>query len=75
MAHLVTSVCYRQRRMLDDAVAAQRLATELSGGSAAMLGWLGLILAIGGQIDEARTGGACIGSAQGSDALPARVFG
>ena len=31
------------------------LATELSGGSSAMLGWLGLILAIGGKSAEART--------------------
>lgn len=55
MAHLVTAVCYRERRMPDEAIAAQRLATELSGGSAAMLGWLGLILAIGGKSAEARS--------------------
>jgi TolB-like protein/Tfp pilus assembly protein PilF len=54
MAHLVTSVCYREQRMPEEAIAAQRLATELSGDSAAMLGWLGLILAIGGKRAEAR---------------------
>jgi TolB-like protein/tetratricopeptide (TPR) repeat protein len=55
MAHLVTSVCYREQLKPEEAIAAQRLATELSGDSAAMLGWLGLILAIGGQSAEART--------------------
>jgi TolB-like protein/Tfp pilus assembly protein PilF len=55
MAHLVTSVCYRERRMPDEAVAAQRLATELSGNSAAMLGWLGMILAVSGRSAEARS--------------------
>jgi TolB-like protein/Tfp pilus assembly protein PilF len=55
IAHLVTAVCYRERRMPDEAIAAQRLATELSGNSAAMLGWLGLILAVGGRSNEART--------------------
>jgi TolB-like protein/Tfp pilus assembly protein PilF len=55
IAHLVTSVCYRERRMPDDAIAAQRLATELSGNSSAMLGWLGLMLGVGGRRAEART--------------------
>ena len=55
MAHLVTAVCYRERRMLDEAIAAQRLATHLSGDSTAMLGWVGLILAISGRSAEART--------------------
>lgn len=55
MAYLVTAVCYRERRMLDEAIAAQARATELSGGSAAMLGWLGLSLAVGGKAAEART--------------------
>jgi TolB-like protein/Flp pilus assembly protein TadD len=55
MALLVTSVCCREHGMRDEAIAAQRLATELSGDSSAMLGWLGMILAIGGQRAEART--------------------
>jgi hypothetical protein len=40
---------------LDDAIAAYRRALELSGGSAAMLGWLGLSLGLAGQSAEART--------------------
>ena len=55
IAHLVRSVCYRERRRPEEAIAAQRLATELSGGSAAMLGWLGLMLAIGGKSADARS--------------------
>jgi TolB-like protein/tetratricopeptide (TPR) repeat protein len=54
MAHLVTSVCHREQRMPEEAIAAQRMATELSGNSAAMLGWLGLVLAIGGKRAESR---------------------
>jgi TolB-like protein/Flp pilus assembly protein TadD len=55
LAHMVTAVCYRERRRPHEAVAAQRRATELSGDSAAMLGWLGLMMAINGQSAEART--------------------
>jgi TolB-like protein/Tfp pilus assembly protein PilF len=55
MAYLVKAVCYRERRLPEESIAAQRLAAELSGGSPAMLGWLGLALAVGGKAAEART--------------------
>jgi TolB-like protein/Flp pilus assembly protein TadD len=53
--HLLMGACYRDRHRFDDAIAACRKASELSGGSAAMLGWLGLSLALGGEIAEARS--------------------
>ncbi len=52
--HLVIGSCHRDLRMFDEAIAAGRRAVELSGNSAAMLGWLGLSLASGGQKAEAR---------------------
>lgn len=55
LAHLVTAVSLSRARHAAEAIAAQRLATELSSGLAAMLGWLGLMLAIGGTSAEART--------------------
>ena len=53
-AHFVIAVGYQYRKMLKEALAAQRSAVELSGDSAAMLGWLGLMLAGSGQAAEAR---------------------
>ncbi len=52
--YLVIGSCYREQRMFDDAIAADRRAVELSGDSAAMLGWLGLSLGLGGKKVEAR---------------------
>ncbi len=53
-AHFVMHACYRYQGMLDEAVAAQRRAVDLSGESAHNLGWLGLSLAEAGQPAEAR---------------------
>jgi TolB-like protein/tetratricopeptide (TPR) repeat protein len=55
IAYLVIAVCCREQGMPDESIAAQRLAAELSGDSSAMLGWLGLALAVGGKEAEART--------------------
>ncbi len=54
LAHFAIAVCYRYQKKFEEAFAAQRRAIELSGGSAAMLAWLGLSLASGGQKAEAR---------------------
>ncbi len=54
LAHFVIAVAYRYQNKPEDAIAAQRKAVELSGGAAAMLGWLGLTLAGSGQVAEAR---------------------
>jgi TolB-like protein/Flp pilus assembly protein TadD len=53
-AHAVIGGTYREQRKFDEAIAAQRRATEVSGDSAAMLGWLGLVLGLGGRTAEAR---------------------
>jgi tetratricopeptide (TPR) repeat protein len=53
-AHFVFARCYSYRGLFVEAVASQRRAVELSGGSGAMLGWLGLTLAESGQAAEAR---------------------
>jgi TolB-like protein/Tfp pilus assembly protein PilF len=52
-AHAVIAGTYRERRMFDEAIAAQRTATKLSADTAAMLGWLGLVLGLGGRTAEA----------------------
>ena len=52
--YLAIGVCYRELKMFNESIAAQRKAVELSGHSAAMLGWLGLLLGLSGQIDEPR---------------------
>jgi TolB-like protein len=44
----------RGKGLLEEATAAHRRAVDLSGGSAMMLGWFGLVLASGGRTDEAR---------------------
>ena len=53
-AHAVIGGTYRDQGKFDEAIAAQRKATEVSGDSAAMLGWLGLVLGLGGRTAEAR---------------------
>ena len=53
-AHAAIGGTYRERRKFDEAIAAQRKATEVSGDNAAMLGWLGLVLGLGGRTAEAR---------------------
>ncbi len=55
LGHFVTGLCYREKRMFDEAVAAQRKATELVAGAPLMLGWLGLALAQAGNTAEARS--------------------
>ncbi len=52
--HFVLGAGYRLRGMCEEAVAAHRRAVELSGGSAGMLGWLGMTLAGNGRMAEAR---------------------
>ncbi len=52
--HLVIGSCHREQQRYDEAIAAHQRAVELSGGSAAMLGWLGLALGLGGRTVEAR---------------------
>jgi TolB-like protein/Tfp pilus assembly protein PilF len=54
LANFVLAVTYRYQGRLEEALAAQRRAVKLSGGAAAMLGWLGLMLAGSGQAAEAR---------------------
>jgi tetratricopeptide (TPR) repeat protein len=54
-AYLVMGSCFRDQGMFDDAIAAHRRATEVSGNAPLTLGWLGLSLALGGKVDEART--------------------
>ena len=54
LGYFVMQNCYRYLGMHEQAVDAQRKAVELSGGSAMMLGWLGLSLAQGGQAADAR---------------------
>jgi TolB-like protein len=44
----------RGKGLLDESVAAQRKAVELSGGAPMMVGWLGLMLGVSGRADEAR---------------------
>lgn len=52
--HFIFAVCYRCQKEFEEAIAAQRKAVELSGDGVAMLGWLGLTLAAGGETSEAR---------------------
>jgi hypothetical protein len=55
MAHFMIGNVYRDSGMLQDAVAPQRRAVELSGGQPQMMGWLGLNLALAGNSAEARS--------------------
>lgn len=54
LAHFVIAAAYRYRRMFAESLVALRRAVELSGGAAAMLGWLGLTLGECGQAAKAR---------------------
>ncbi len=54
LAYFIRALSFRYQGRLEEALAAQRRAVELSGGTAAMLGWLGLMLAGSGQTVEAR---------------------
>jgi TolB-like protein/DNA-binding winged helix-turn-helix (wHTH) protein len=47
-------VALSRKGLFDEAIAAVRRAVDLSGGAAVFLGWLGLILGVGGRVDEAR---------------------
>jgi TolB-like protein/Tfp pilus assembly protein PilF len=53
-AYLVLGGACRQRGAFDQAIGFHRQAVALSGGSGAMLGWLGLALGHGGKVAEAR---------------------
>jgi len=53
-AHFVMALGYRYQKKFEEAVAAQRRAVEFSGGTAGMLGWLGLTLAESGDTAAAR---------------------
>jgi TolB-like protein/Tfp pilus assembly protein PilF len=52
--HALMGSCFRDQGMLEKSIAAYRTAVELSGGASAMLGWLGLSLALGREANEAR---------------------
>ncbi|MBZ5500579.1 MAG: hypothetical protein LAP85_29670 [Acidobacteriia bacterium] len=52
--HFAIAASYRYRKMFTEAVAAERMAVECSGGTALTLGWLGVTLAETGQTAEAR---------------------
>jgi len=54
LAYFVIANCHRYLGKVEDSIACQRKAAELSNDSASMLGWLGLTLASVGQQDEAR---------------------
>jgi len=53
-AHLAMGSIYRDQGLLDKAIAAHRSAAQASGGTPAMLGWLGHTLALSGNTSEAR---------------------
>jgi len=72
--HFVIGVAYREKRMFEEAIAAQRRATELSGGSPLMLGWLGLALARSGCTAEARAVLARLHGIAGAAYVPPTSF-
>jgi tetratricopeptide (TPR) repeat protein len=51
--YLVIGGSCREQRRFDEAIAAQRKATALSGDAASMIGWLGLVLGLSGRPGEA----------------------
>jgi TolB-like protein/Tfp pilus assembly protein PilF len=53
-AHLAMGAIYRNQGLFDKAAAAHRRAAQASSDSPAILGWLGLTLALSGQTSEAR---------------------
>lgn len=54
IAYFIRALSFRYQSRFEEALSAQRKAVELSGGTAAMLGWLGLMLAGSDQAAEAR---------------------
>jgi TolB-like protein len=54
LGYLIVGQVRCMERAFDDSVAALRKASELSGNSPMVLGWLGLALAQGGNVTEAR---------------------
>ncbi|MFI5097668.1 MAG: winged helix-turn-helix domain-containing protein [Candidatus Acidiferrales bacterium] len=54
LAHYLIACSHRYQKKFEKAIASQRRAVELSGGSALMLGWLGLALAESGNVSETR---------------------
>jgi hypothetical protein len=48
-------VAYREKQMFEKAIAAHRMALEVSGGLSPLMGWLGLTLGLSGNAAEART--------------------
>jgi TolB-like protein len=53
--HWLLGVGLSRKGQFDEGIASLQRALDLSGGSAMMLGWLGLILGAGGRADEARS--------------------
>jgi TolB-like protein len=53
--HFVMGIAYRGKKMFEKSITSQRMATEVSGGAPAMIGWLGLTLALSGNAAEARS--------------------
>jgi TolB-like protein/Tfp pilus assembly protein PilF len=53
--HFIMGTAYRGKRMFEEAVTAHRKAVEISGGVAALIGWLGLTLGLSGNAAEARS--------------------
>jgi TolB-like protein/Tfp pilus assembly protein PilF len=72
--HLVIGACYRDLGMFKESIAAHRKAVELSGHSAAMLGWLGLVLALSGQRAEPRALLACLHAMSAKSYVPPSSF-
>jgi TolB-like protein/Tfp pilus assembly protein PilF len=52
--YVILGGTYREQKSFEAAIEIQRKAVELSGGSTAMLGWLGLVLGQSGNVAEAR---------------------
>jgi TolB-like protein/Flp pilus assembly protein TadD len=52
--HWVLGVALTRQGRFDEGIASLQRAVDLSGGAAMLLGWLGLILGVGGRVDEAR---------------------
>jgi TolB-like protein/Flp pilus assembly protein TadD len=55
LAHMALGLAHQSADRHDESIAALRRAVDLSGGFPVMVGWLGLVLGLGGQTAEART--------------------
>jgi Flp pilus assembly protein TadD len=55
LAHMALGMAYLVEHQYGESAAAFQRAVDLSGGSAVMVGWLGLALGLGGHAAEART--------------------